>query len=51
LKVLEDERNKMLEDLESAGWPCRLVELPLAYKELAQANHQLREQLTSRGTK
>lgn len=48
VKRLLAERNKMLEDLESAGWPCRLVDLPLEYKKLAQCANTLREALRER---
>lgn len=34
LKELTDERDEMLKDLDAAGWPCRLVELPKEYQIL-----------------
>ena len=40
---LTAERDDVLAELEKAGWPCRLVELPQLYVDLAQQYVQLRE--------
>jgi hypothetical protein len=39
------ERAAMLEALEGLGWPCRLVELPQAYKDLHTALLKSQEQV------
>lgn len=45
----EETLNKVLEELERIGWPCRLVELPRLYDKLQRDYQSVRRSNELRG--